>query len=379
MLFIERLEENTRIVYPPMSMESERSAQVRSIEERLVRCVEEKRYDDVRVIGEELLPLIVDEDRSVRLRVYHLLQRCPGGELPEVHRWNARVVGEDVMADRTRTPEERIRAHILNLLLGSFPLGASPPEGSNVEPSRRWLSQELRELYAEEAAMELLGRGGEGDPELRRDAHIVRCFTCPDHRSVEAHLEALFVDGDESAIVYGCCGASEGFHQETACQFLNRALVVVTKEKAVAQLLDYKLSVLLGLFMSGSGGNSKESKERYEALYRDFVATMARLELCGGASLERAHGHLYFAILADWYEDDALAEVHCDIAKALGEQLQNPSFQEAVRHCREWILSEEKDGVQGGGEEEEGEEEENNYYEDGDEDDDDEADAWMRG
>ncbi len=361
---------------------SERSAQIHAFEERLVRCIEEKRYDDVRVIGEELLPLIVDEDRSVRLRVYHLLQRCPGVELPETHRWNARVVAEDVMADRTGTPEERIRAQMLHMLLGVFPVGGSPPEGSDVVPSRRWLSQELRELYADEATTEVLGRGFTGDRELRRDAHIVRCCTCPDRQSVAAHLEVLLADGEETAIVQGCCGASEEFHQETGCQFLDRALTIVTGERAVARLLEYKLSVLLALYMrSGGREDTKENEERYEALYGDFVATMARLELCGGAPLERAHGHLYLAILAEWHGEDALAEIHCDMAKALAEQLQNSSFQEVVTHCREWLLSEEKDGVMRGEEEEEEQEEQEKDGEDQydeDKDDDDEADAWKR-
>lgn len=359
----------------------EGSTQVHAIEGRLVQCIQEKRYDDARIIGKDLLPLIAEEDRSVRLHIYHLLQRCPGFELSDIHRWNARVVTEDIMADRACTSEERIRAHILHLLLGSFSSGGSPPEGSNIAPSRRWLSRELRELYAEQAAMEILGRGGEGDRELRRDAHVVRCFTCPDHRLVEAHLEELFTDGDETAILQGCCGASEEFHAETACRFLHRALVAMTKEQAIARLLEYKLAVLLMLYMQGPGERTKESEEQYKALYRDFIATMTCLELCGGALLERAHGHVYFAILADWYGEEASAEIHCDIAKALAEQVQSLFFQQAVDECRSWILSEERDGAVPGekGEEEQEKDDDVHHYEDDDEDDDDDdrADFWK--
>lgn len=354
-------------------MESDISAQVRSIEERLARCIEERRYDDARVMGKDILPLMRDEGYAVRLRVYTMLQRCPGFELSDIHRWTARMVAEDVMADRARSLEERIRAHILRLMLGQFPCGASPPEGSGAEPNHRWLPQELRELYAEEAATKLLGRGGETDRALRRDAHIVCCFTCPDHQSVAAHLEALLVDGDEDAIVQGCCGASEEFHRETACRFLNSALAAVAKEKAIARLLEYKLSVLLGLYMRGAGGEAEECEERHSA-YGDFVATMTRLELCGGAPLERAHGHLYFAILADWFGECALAEVHCDVAKALAEHLQNPGFQQLVAHCRECILSEENGEEQW----EDGEEEDGAVgYDEDDDDDDDDGEEWQ--
>lgn len=348
-------------------MESDTSAHVRTIEERLAQCIEERRYDDARVVGKDILPLMRDEGNAVRLRVYTMLQRCPGFELGDMHRWTARMVAEDVMADRARSLEERIRAHMLRLMLGQFPCGASPPEGSGADPCHRWLPQELRELYAEEAAAEFLGRGGEVDRTLRRDAHIVCCFTCPDHRAVAAHLEALLVDGDEDAIIQGCCGASEKFHRETACRFLNSALAAVVKEKAIARLLEYKLSVLLSLYMQGP------EEERHSAPYGDFIATMTRLELCGGAPLERAHGHLYFAILADLLGECALAEVHCDVAKALAEHLQNPGFQQLVAHCREYILSEEQ-----GEEQWENEEEEDGAVGyDEDDDDDDEGEEWK--
>jgi len=353
-------------------MDRDRSSQVHSIEERLMKCIEEKRYSDALVIGNDLLPLIADEDRSVRLRIYHLLKRCPEVELSEAHRWNAREVAEEVMADSARAPEERIRAHMLRFLIGSFPFGTPPPDGARVAANRRWLPRELMELYAEEAATELLGRGSEGDPEIRRDAHIVRCFTCPDHRSVEVHMEALLVDGDENAIVQGCCGASEEFHQETACRFLNRALAAVTKEKEIARLLEYKLSVLLGLYMRESV-EGEDQEEQRDAVYRDFVATMAHLELCGGAPFERAHGHVYFAIFAEWHSECALAELHCDMAQVLAEHLQNPRFQQDVAHCREWILSEENDEAQGMDEDDE---DSKDYDEDADDDDD--GEEWKR-
>lgn len=344
-----------------------------------MQCIEEERYEDAQVIGKEILPFLANESLSVRLRIYHLLRRHLGLPLSDAHLWNARGVAEDIMADHKRTPEERIRAHILyiNLLLGSLPLGASPPERSTVDPQRRWLSQELRELYAEEASTELLGRGGEGDTELHRDAHIVRCFTCLDHRSVEAHLEALFADGDQNSIVQGCCGASAEFHQETACKFLNRALASVTQEKAIAPLLEYKLRVLLGLHMLGPWEKTQESEECYKAFYRDFVATMARLELCGDALLERAHGHLCFSILADWYEEEALAEIHCDIAKALAEHLQNPGFQQFVERYREWLLGEGTDEAQGGDDEGEEKYDDEDDDDDDDDEDDDEEDFWQ--
>lgn len=347
-------------------MEESRSSHVREIEERLAQCIEEGRYDDARVVGKDILPLMRDEGYAARLRVYHLLQRCPGFELSAVHQWNARMVAEDIIADRAWSLEERIRAHMLRLMLGQFPCGASPPEGSGIQQNHRWLPQELRELYAEEAAMEFLGRGGEGNRALRRDAHIVCCCTCPDGPSVAAHLEALLVDGDEDAIVQGCCGASEEFHRETACRFLNSALAAVVKEKAIARLLEYKLSVLLRGYMRTPPDH---------ALYEDFVATMARLELCGGALLERAHGHLYFAILAEWFGEGALAEVHCDIAKALAEHLQNPGFRQLVEHCREDILFEGIDESQGE-DEDEGGEDTSRYDED--DDDDDEGEEWKR-
>src|SRR3989338_1884565 len=276
------------------------------------------------------------------------------------------------MADSARAPEERIRAHMLRFLIGSFPFGTPPPDGARVAANRRWLPRELMELYAEEAATELLGRGSEGDPEIRRDAHIVRCFTCPDHRSVEVHMEALLVDGDENAIVQGCCGASEEFHQETACRFLNRALAAVTKEKEIARLLEYKLSVLLGLYMRESV-EGEDQEEQRDAVYRDFVATMAHLELCGGAPFERAHGHVYFAIFAEWHSECALAELHCDMAQVLAEHLQNPRFQQDVAHCREWILSEENDEAQVMDEDDE---DSKDYDEDADDDDD--GEEWKR-
>lgn len=361
-------------------MEGEkRSVNVQEIVARVEGLVREKRYDDVRVMGKDLLPLILEEDHAVRLHVYHLLQRCPGIDLPEVHRWNARAVAEDVMADRKSTLEERIHAHMLHVLLGPFTM--SVPEGAHVDPNRRWLSQELREFHAEEAVVGILGRGGEGNRDLQRDAHIVRCFTCPDHRSVEAHFEALLADGDETAIVQGCCGASQEFHAATACQFLHRALEAVTKEKAIARLLACKLSVLLQLCMQGPRERTKESEDQYKALYRDFIATMTRLELCGGALLERAYAHLYYATLADWCGDIALAGVHCDMAQSLVGHLQNPGFQQAVDECRSWIFSEEEDGVEGGneeGEEDQEEDEGTRYYEDDDDDDDDEADDWKK-
>lgn len=349
----------------------EHHAKVQEMVAQVETLMTEKRYDDVKMIGEELLPLIADEEHSVRLRIYHLLQRCPGFHLSAIHQWNARVVAEDVMADSKRTPEERIRAHVLSLLLNVFPPGASPPEGSTVDPHRRWLPQELRELYAERAATELLGRGGGGDPAIVRDAHIVRCFTCPDHQSVAAHLEALLADLDEEAIVMGCCGTSVEFHKETACQFLNRALAIVKEEKATARLLEYKLLALLALYQKWLREDTQDSEERHDALYKDFIATVAHLELCPNALKERVYGHLFFAAFAYWYDDRMLAHMHCDVAEALATHLQDATLQQGVASYRKSLLLEE-DGAPGEGDERSGGEQ------DDDDDDDDEEDFWTK-
>lgn len=352
-------------------MDREGSPQVLAIEERLLRSIEEQRYDDVQAIGKDLLPLIADESHSVRLRIYHLLQRSSRFFLSSVHQWNARAVAEDVMADHARTPEERIRAHMLHLLLGTV-----PPNGSTVDPQRRWMTQELRELYADQATTELLGRGGAVDPDLRRDAHVVRCFTCPDHQSVTAHLEALLEDGDEHSIVFGCCGAPIALHQETACQFLNRALAIVKGEHAIARLLEYKLCVLCGAYMDGPDSEAPEGTERSAALYTDFIATMARLELCQHSLVERVQGHLHLANFAYWFDEMALAQTHLDIAFALAEHMQDPQLQQIVGYMREQIL-----GAEQNGEQEEGadEEEDDAKYEDEEEDDDDDdkEDFWK--
>lgn len=356
-------------------MDREGSAQVLALEERLLRSIEEKRYDDVQAIGKDLLPLIAHEEHSVRLRIYHLLQRCPGFFLSVPHQWDARAVAEDVMADHMRPPEERIRAHVLSLLLNVFPLGTSPPEGSTVNPHRRWLPRELQELYAERAATELLGRGGGLDPAIIRDAHIVRCFTCPDHQSVAAHLEALLADGNEEAIVMGCSGPPVEFHKDTECRFLNSALTIVKEEKATARLLNHKLIALLALYQKWLREETQDSEERHDALYRDFIATMARLDLCPHALRERVYGHMYFAAFAYWYADNMLVRMHCEVAEALAKHLQDATLQQDIASYRKALLVEE-DGEPGEGDRRNGGE--NDGGEDDDDDDDNKADFWNK-
>lgn len=348
-------------------METDRSAQVRSMEERIVQCLEEERYEDAQVIGKDILPFLANESLSVRLRIYHLLHRHLGLPLSDAHRWNARAVAEDVIVDAKYPPEERIRAHMLHLLLRAPP-GAAPPEGSAVDPHHRWLPQELRELYAERAAIEFLGCGGEKDSAIVRDAHIVRCITCPDHRSVEAHLEALLADGDEEAIFHGCYGAPLEFHQNTGCRFLTRALIIVQEERALAGLLDYKLTALVGMYRKWLRERTEDSEEYNDALHKDFVATMARLELCPNALRERVYGHMYVAAFAYWYDDDMLVRMHCDVAEALAKHLQDEKLQQGIVSYRQSLLGEEDKTL--------GEDDRGAGGEDDGEEDDDETEDW---
>lgn len=353
---------------------------------RAEALVAEENYPDAVVVAKDLLPCIPQEQYLLRMRAYLLLVQCPGADLTEDQRWRARAAAEDVIA-RSALAEEHIQAHLLHVIVGPFPNAAEVPPGAGGD-GRKWLHSELRELQAWEVAGKVLGKGGGIDRDIQRKAHVLLCHIAPDQREIEAHLEVLLQDGDERSIVQGCCGASEEFHRGTRLSFLDRAVALAKEERNIAVLLEYQLCILSHLLMVRPDV-SQETREQFFAwVYQKFVAAFVKLQRCEGAVRERACGHVYLAMMAEQYDDCAMAEVHLDIAKTLFQELGTTHELRAVKALRVSMGIDDEDGGEDGGEAEQrtrgsfrtGEvEEDGDGDEENEEDEDDDDDDWWNG
>lgn len=309
--------------------------QVSEIEERLMKAMREKRYDDAWVIGKDLLPLLSFEQRGVRLRLYVLLGQCPGHVLTEGEHERVRVLAEEAMVDARAGVEEKVYAHLLYLALG-------PPghqgEGATLKGK---LPTEVREMQGLQAAQKLLGLG-DGNREDQLAALSVACQTSLDDAEIGSHCEALLLAGEERYIADACCGMPRSFHAATRCTYLDRALAITEDPGRYANLLDKKLSALVQMLSSLSDERNAEDEELFGSIYNGVQETYALLQLVGSAT-HRAWSHVHMALYVHLFGNEEGMDFHLTVADAMANALGDTDIAHAVQHMWE-LVEEEEDG-----------------------------------
>lgn len=323
-------------------MESDTSAQVRTIEERLMKAMEEKHYDDAWVIGRDLLPLLSLEQRGVRLRLYVLLGQCPGHALTEEEQERVSVLAEEAMVDARAGAEEKVYAHLLYLALGP------PGHQGEVATLKGKLPTEVREMQGLQAAQKLLGRGN-AEREDQLAALSVACQTSLDDAEIGSYCEALLLAGEERYIADACCGMPLSFHAATRCAYLDRALAATEDPGRYANLLDKKLSALVQMLAGLSDERDVEDEELFGGIYNGVQETYALLQLVGTAT-HRAWSHIHMAQYVHLFGNEEGVDFHLTVADAMAKALGDVDITHTVQRMRELVEGEE-DGNEGKGEE----------------------------
>ena len=300
--------------------------------ERMEGLFRDGKFEDVRVVGKDILPLLSAVEQSLRLKVYLLLSRCPQ-DMPERQVHDAIMeAGAVIGAPRgTHDVVDVVRAHLLVVLLHE-PYHARHPEDAPSLPMQR----EHREFQAIHAGTRILGDGNTSRAD-RVDAHVLLGLCSLDAEDVAPHIEAVLLDGDEAAITQACCSGSLHFHCATEARYLERALACARHPLHRAVLLQTMMDAIAWMaVLSENWKERMEIAERWSERLTDAFAEIALTEHAGRAG---AFAHLSLAYYYAALDNSFAAFDHVAIVEAMARREGDTSLQNAAAVARESVES----------------------------------------